>query len=274
MRCSFAVPSALLVFVIGLWGGLPAARAQDDVAAAKVHFQKGTRLYEVGDYRQALDEFKSAHLAKPDPAFLYNIAQCHRQLGEYEAAVTLYKRFLAASPNAANRPEVERRIVDLEAALATQKHNAQSPANGPPAGAASPGVGAGYGPSAGTSSAERLGAAFAEDAGTHSASAGTTEPAPAGSSLRTLRWVGAGLTLALAGGAIVAGLSASSRFNELKDSCGATSSGCTGNQIDSVKSRALLTNVLWGAAGVAAVGTGIAFYLTPQASGVQVAWSY
>ena len=52
--------------------------AQDDVGAARSHFTRGTRLYEVGDYRQALEEFKNAHVAKPDPAFLFDIAQCHR----------------------------------------------------------------------------------------------------------------------------------------------------------------------------------------------------
>ena len=104
-----------------------AALGQDNLAAAKSHFQKGTRLYEVGDYRQALDEFKAAHLAKPDPAFLYNIAQCHRQLGEAEQAVTLYKRFLVASPGAANRAEVERRIAEIEADLAARKNNASAP---------------------------------------------------------------------------------------------------------------------------------------------------
>ena len=100
-----------------------AAVGQDNVASAKSHFQKATRLYEVGDYRQALDEFKAAHLAKPDAAFLYNIAQCHRQLGEAEQAVTLYKRFLVASPNVANRAEVERRISEIEADLAARKNN-------------------------------------------------------------------------------------------------------------------------------------------------------
>ena len=38
-------------------------------------------------------------LAKPDPAFLYNIGQCHRQLGDLEQAATLYRRFLTAAPN-------------------------------------------------------------------------------------------------------------------------------------------------------------------------------
>jgi tetratricopeptide (TPR) repeat protein len=78
-----------------------------DPAAARAHYAKATRLYEVGEYQQALAEFKAAHLAKPDSAFLYNIAQCHRQMGDLGQAVVMYKRYLVATPNAANRPEVD-----------------------------------------------------------------------------------------------------------------------------------------------------------------------
>ncbi len=86
MRYSSLAPRnyALVSVLALLWvtlGSVSSASAQDDIDAAKAHFSKGTRMYEVGDYGQALDEFKAAHLAKPDPAFLYNIAQCHRQLG-------------------------------------------------------------------------------------------------------------------------------------------------------------------------------------------------
>lgn len=256
-------PFALLSFAAALLAGAPSAQAQDDVAAAKGHFQKGTRLYEVGDYREALDEFKAAHLAKPDPAFLYNIAQCHRQLGDAGQAVTLYKRFLVASPNAANRTEVERRIAELEAVVGARKDR-EIPEAAPSA-AAPAAVPA---PSPAPTSAGASGEAPAL------ASAPAVPPPPSGSSLRYLRWIGAGVTVALVGGAIASGLSASSRFDELERTCGTTAAGCSTGDIDGLKSRALLTNILWGAAGVAAIGTGVAFYLTPSESAVQVAWSF
>jgi tetratricopeptide (TPR) repeat protein len=258
--------------MVALWGCFlgseSSARAQDDVAAARSHSQKGARLYQVGDYREALDEYKAAHLAKPDPAFLYNIAQCHRQLGEYEQAITLYKRFLAASPDAANRAVVEKRVAEMEAELAERKHvpttprTTESSAHATMLGATAP---SGSLPDA-TSPASSSAAPAEATVG--------ASPTPAGSSLRYLRWVGSGLTLALVGGAIVSGVSASSKFSELKNSCGSTSIGCTASEIDALKSRALLTNILWGAAAVAAVGTGIAFYLAPRAGAVQVAWDF
>jgi tetratricopeptide (TPR) repeat protein len=78
------------------------------------HFQQGRRLYQVSDYRAALDEFKRGFLLKDDPVFLFNIAQCHRQLGDRKEALTFYKRYLAGSPDAENRSQVEKLIADLE----------------------------------------------------------------------------------------------------------------------------------------------------------------
>src|SRR5262249_3013755 len=85
------------------WAG-PAAAADD----AATHYKKGRSLYNVSEYRAALDEFKQAYVLHEDPAFLYNIAQCHRQLGNHREAITFYKRFLNESPKASNRKEIER----------------------------------------------------------------------------------------------------------------------------------------------------------------------
>jgi tetratricopeptide (TPR) repeat protein len=253
------------------------ARAQDDVATAKAHYTKATRLYEVGEYRQSLDEFKAAHLAKPDAAFLYNIAQCHRQLGDLEQAVVMYKRYLAASPEATNRPEVEKRIAEIEAKLATAKKMPSPPAWQSPTGAA-------VAPNPNVTGAKPQGSARTQAAWSPDAApAGRTPPVtgavlaqsePAGASLRGWRWVGVGATLALAGAAIGTGLSASSKYDDLKKSCGETVAGCDEGQIDAVKSRALVTNVLWSLAGVAAIGTGVMFYLTPGSAAAQIAWRF
>lgn len=107
----------LVAGVVVLRAELPRALAADDDAdVARVHFDAGKKFYDVGEYQAALRHFKAAHLARPDPVFLYNIAQCHRQLGHVEEAVKAYRRYLSASPAATNRREVEQRITDLERA--------------------------------------------------------------------------------------------------------------------------------------------------------------
>ncbi|HET9626104.1 MAG TPA: tetratricopeptide repeat protein, partial [Kofleriaceae bacterium] len=63
----------------------------------------------------ALDEYQKAFDAKPIPAFLFNIGQCYRNLGDYDAAIFSYRKYLKLAPDAANRDQVEQLITDLEA---------------------------------------------------------------------------------------------------------------------------------------------------------------
>jgi hypothetical protein len=109
------------------------ARAAEDTAAAVARFKEGRKLYQVGEYRRALEEFKQAYLAREDPVFLFNIAQCYRLLGESREALTFYRRYLGAAPEAANRPEVEKLIHDLESKSSPVEPAAPAPTAPQPA---------------------------------------------------------------------------------------------------------------------------------------------
>jgi len=89
------------------------------LATSKAHFNQGTRHYELAHYREALAEYDAAYMAVPDPAYLFNIAQCHRKMGHDKEAADFYKSYLRAAPNAPNRPDVEKRIEEMESG----KHN-------------------------------------------------------------------------------------------------------------------------------------------------------
>ncbi len=86
------------------------ARAEDPKEAAHKAFATGSGLYALGDFRPALESFKRSYLLYAAPETLYNIAQCHRQLGEHAEAVRLYKNYLELVPNAADRDEINRFI--------------------------------------------------------------------------------------------------------------------------------------------------------------------
>src|SRR5262245_2268164 len=86
----------------------------DQLAEAKQHYAAATKSYDLAEYESALREFKEAYRAVEDPAFLFNIAQCHRKLGHTQDAITFYKNYVRRAPHAANRAEVERRIAELE----------------------------------------------------------------------------------------------------------------------------------------------------------------
>lgn len=90
------------------------AVAQDGKAQARQHFEKGKNLYDAGDFAPALAEFKEAFSLKDDPAFLFNMGQCHAKLGNDAAALHAYKSYLRRKPDAPNRVQVEARIAELE----------------------------------------------------------------------------------------------------------------------------------------------------------------
>jgi len=107
--------------------------AHADPARARAHFELGRRYFQVDEYRKAMEEFKAAHIEEPDPAFLYNIAECHRRLGENKEAVVLYRRFLGLiPPNAPARANVEKRIAELQSAPDTGAPAPAAPAAGIP----------------------------------------------------------------------------------------------------------------------------------------------
>lgn len=85
------------------------------VEKARESFQQGQRLFTVSRYREALEQFKNAFLAVEDPVFLYNIAQCHRLLGEKAEAARFYRRYVEAAPSGSERARAEKWIAELEA---------------------------------------------------------------------------------------------------------------------------------------------------------------
>lgn len=111
-RASTATLAAML-FALAL---CPAAASADDRAAARGHFARAEAHYQASRFSEALAAYDAAYQASPLPEFLYNMAQCHRQLGHAAQAVTLYERFLAERPDAPNREVVEGLIANLRPA--------------------------------------------------------------------------------------------------------------------------------------------------------------
>jgi tetratricopeptide (TPR) repeat protein len=88
----------------------PAELAQAD---SRLAYDRGVRLYDLGDFGGAVVEFKRAYALAETPALLFNIAQCHWQLGAYRDALFLYESYLRAAPHAPNRADVEARIAEI-----------------------------------------------------------------------------------------------------------------------------------------------------------------
>jgi hypothetical protein len=90
---------------------------------ARAHFKRAERAFNLGKFNEARKGYEAAFEAQPLPAFVFNIAQCHRNLGNAERALFFYRRYLSLDPNGANRAlvqdliaEQERHLAELEAA--------------------------------------------------------------------------------------------------------------------------------------------------------------
>jgi len=82
--------------------------------AAKRYFDRAEKLFALGKFDEALDEYQKAFDARPMPAFLFNIGQCYRNLGDYQQAIFSFKKYLKLDPDAPNREHVQELIDELE----------------------------------------------------------------------------------------------------------------------------------------------------------------
>jgi len=113
-----------------LMTGQPSRAADPRLDSARAHSQEGDAYYKLEKYANAITEYEQAYLAKPDPSFLYNIAQCHRLMGQGPEAIKFYRRFLKDAPNAPNRAVAEKHIRDLEDASPGTQPAAPLPPSG------------------------------------------------------------------------------------------------------------------------------------------------
>jgi tetratricopeptide (TPR) repeat protein len=107
-----------------------AGKTDVDKAHARDAFRRATHAYDFGEYAKALEAFKEAYTAYEDPGFLFNIAQCHRQLGQTEEALRVYRSYLRNATNPPNAEEVRGLIARLEKTLDDEKRNRFVPPQG------------------------------------------------------------------------------------------------------------------------------------------------
>lgn len=277
------------VLVVTTLSLLAARPVRADAANARAHYEKGRSYFQVGEYRKALEEFKTAHIEKNDVAYIYNIAECHRQLGEPKEALDFYRRFIRLAP--ANQParlDAERHIAELESAPAAAPPpsgggqaagrpappSSSSPANAAPSrpAGAEPAIAPAVSASTPPPAPVNPGAVAAPAAQPSSAPAdsGPREQGGHSGSRRTIAYVigGTGLAALAVGGYF--GIRARSKWNESESHCPQNVCDDTGKSLsDDARTSARLADV---AVGAGLVGVGVAAYLyfssTPSPSSV------
>jgi tetratricopeptide (TPR) repeat protein len=110
----------------------PAQAQTKGKQSAESHYNKGMTAYNLGHFQEAIEEFEKAYEIRSEPIFLYNIAQSHRQNGNPQRAIFFYRRYVDADPNSKKRPEVEKRIADMQSELNAQKEREAATVAPPP----------------------------------------------------------------------------------------------------------------------------------------------
>ncbi len=90
------------------------AQADSATEQARQHYANGTKQYDMGHWDEAIVEFEKAYDLRPDPSFLYNLAQAHRRKGDLKRALDLYKNFAIKLPKGSQRDEVEEKIAAVQ----------------------------------------------------------------------------------------------------------------------------------------------------------------
>ncbi len=123
----------LLLIVLVLCQAAPTlARGQSSPRdQARKHFYAGEASYRTGSFREAVRSYQAALKLDPQPALIFNVAQCHRQLGERKKALFYYRLYLSDwQRKFPSRPipydkEVQGHIKKLEAGLEAEAGRAE-----------------------------------------------------------------------------------------------------------------------------------------------------
>jgi len=100
------------VAIIVFWAGAVAsalggrALGADRSRSARAHTEAARAYFNLEKYREAIGEYEQAYLDKQDPAYFFEIAECHRLLGDFAEARRFYQRFLHDAPRGHTRRAV------------------------------------------------------------------------------------------------------------------------------------------------------------------------
>lgn len=93
---------------------MPAVSSTGKDAASEWH-SRAVIAWKLGDYRRVYDAYVAAYDSFPQPDFVHNQASALDMLGNADAAIQAYERYIALAPKANDVPRVRKRIALLRA---------------------------------------------------------------------------------------------------------------------------------------------------------------
>lgn len=114
-RVAWLVTVCLVGWALPALAGEKPKKVDPEELQARALFKDGQKAYDVGEFERALGLYTEAYKVKPLPGFLFNIAQCHRQLTNFKEAAFFFGRFIDNSkPEAANVELARELMADMQ----------------------------------------------------------------------------------------------------------------------------------------------------------------
>jgi hypothetical protein len=228
--------------------------------------KKALADFSAGKYQEAIDLMAELYADFQEPMYYRNIGRCYQKLGDPDRAIAAFEEFLAKGKDAppasiADTKELIKQMQELK-----QKRAAEHTATPPPPPPTQP-VQPTVTPT--TPQPTVTGPLPPPRDPTPALTVVEPPPAKASSGGHTAAWVllGGGAALAAAGGVVL--VTSISTFNDARDNkkCpdGGQASECTA-AADTVKSRNLVSKILFGLGALAAVAGGVALVVSPSSS--------
>jgi len=105
----------ILLVAIAFVGAAPAtAAAGGPERPGRARFEMAETKFNLGRFEEAAADYQAAYEAEPLPAFLFNIGQCYRNVGNYERAQFYFRRYVELDPRSPNRGDAEHLIAEME----------------------------------------------------------------------------------------------------------------------------------------------------------------
>lgn len=106
-----ALALSLVVLVAPATASADREPTPEELAEARIHFERARGFEDAGQYERAADEYLSAYALYPDPEFFFNVGRVYRLADEPRRSLRFYRRYLELDPDGrgaeAARAEIE-----------------------------------------------------------------------------------------------------------------------------------------------------------------------
>lgn len=125
---------ALLIFaalVVPTAASADSSPSPEELAEARIHFERARGFEEAEQYARAADEYLSAYALYPDPEFFFNAGRVYRLAGDRQRALRFYERYLELDPDGRGADAARAQVESLREELGDDEAAKREPASEP-----------------------------------------------------------------------------------------------------------------------------------------------